>query len=138
MLNINDYQLPDRPTVEDYDTAKALESAMQTWQKQAQREWNRLIRDAQRESFSVTRFNAQIRAVVLILVVLAIVIMPLIALLQGTLLNAFTQLIAPVTGIGGVIIGYWFGQSKDDSAAIVATRRAGKSDSDPEEANETL
>ena len=126
MLDASAYQLPEQPKIEDYDSPKALGLAMQTWERQVQREWNNLLRDAERESrrpFSVTQFNTQIRAIVLIIVVLAIVVMPILALFMGTLTGTFTQYIAPVTGIGGVIIGYWFGQSKDGSSTTRMTEK---------------
>jgi hypothetical protein len=136
MLHIDDYELPDPPIVEDYDSSKALESAVQAWQKQVAKEWTRLVRDAKRDAeelrtqkapFLIAAFNTKVRALVLILVVLAIITMPMIALVEGTFLNTFNQLIAPVTGVGGVIIGYWFGQSKDDPSATPASRRANRS-----------
>jgi hypothetical protein len=119
MLDASAYVLPEQPKVEDYDNQKTLNLAMQTYHRDVQREWSNLLRDAQRESrrpFSIARFNSQIRAFALIIIILAIVVMPILALLKGISTITFSQYIAPLTGIGGVIIGYWFGQSKDDSS----------------------
>lgn len=54
-----------------------------------------------------------VRSIVLILVVLAILITPLIGILQGIPTEEFASYIAPVTGLAGTVVGYWFGQSTD-------------------------
>jgi hypothetical protein len=58
-------------------------------------------RDAQRS------YNA--RSIVLLLVVLAIVCMPIVGILKGLSPESFGAYVAPVTGIAGTIVGYWFG-----------------------------
>jgi hypothetical protein len=57
------------------------------------------------------------RSIVLLLVVLAVVSMPILAMVKGLSPQSFGAYIAPVTGIAGTVVGYWFGASD---------RRAGK------------
>jgi hypothetical protein len=49
------------------------------------------------------------RAIALLVVVVAVVITPIIAMLHGISTESFAAYIAPVTAITGVILGYWFG-----------------------------
>jgi hypothetical protein len=49
------------------------------------------------------------RSIVLLLVVLAIVSMPIIGILAHLNPQSFGTFIAPVTGIAGTVVGYWFG-----------------------------
>jgi hypothetical protein len=49
------------------------------------------------------------RSIVLLLVVLAVVMMPVIAIVVGLDPQAFGAYIAPVTAIAGTVVGYWFG-----------------------------
>jgi hypothetical protein len=51
-----------------------------------------------------------VRSYVLLAVVAAVVGTPIIAMLAGLDAEAFGQFLAPVTGIAGTVIGYWFGQ----------------------------
>lgn len=48
---------------------------------------------------------------VLILVVLGLVLYPLYALIFGIPGTTLADVIAPVTGISGAVVGYWFGQA---------------------------
>lgn len=48
------------------------------------------------------------RSVVLFLVVLAVVLMPVIAIIMGLDSETFGAFIAPITGIAGTIVGFWF------------------------------
>ena len=52
-----------------------------------------------------------IRGVALLLVVLAVVVYPLYAMVFGISGANLSEVIAPVTGIAGAIVGYWFGQA---------------------------
>jgi hypothetical protein len=55
--------------------------------------------------------NDRTRGIVLYLVVAALVLMPIFAMSNwGVSAEQFAQYIAPVTGIAGTILGYWFGQ----------------------------
>ena len=49
------------------------------------------------------------RSVALYLLVLAVVMMPPIAMIIGLEPEAFGSYIAPVTAIAGTVVGYWFG-----------------------------
>jgi lipopolysaccharide export LptBFGC system permease protein LptF len=49
------------------------------------------------------------RSNTLYLVVLAVVAMPAIAMITSLDPQAFGSYIAPVTGIAGTVVGYWFG-----------------------------
>lgn len=57
--------------------------------------------------------NDRVRSTVLLLVVLALVLMPVLAMLSPNPRIApeeFTQYIAPIVGIAGTVLGYWFGK----------------------------
>ena len=60
---------------------------------------------------SEVRNSYRWRGVVLVLIVAAIVTMPIIAILSGLEATEFGTYMAPVTGIAGTIVGYWFGQA---------------------------
>jgi hypothetical protein len=55
------------------------------------------------------RNNFNARSVTLYLVVLAVVAMPAIAMIINLNPQTFGSYIAPVTGIAGTVVGYWFG-----------------------------
>jgi hypothetical protein len=55
------------------------------------------------------RSNYNARSITLYLVVLAVVAMPVIAMIIKLNPQAFGSYIAPVTGIAGTVVGYWFG-----------------------------
>jgi uncharacterized BrkB/YihY/UPF0761 family membrane protein len=68
-------------------------------------------RRSQRESFT-----DKIRSIVLLLVVFALVATPLGIVLRSNITPSdFAQYMAPVTGIAGTIIGYWFGKYEPKS-----------------------
>jgi hypothetical protein len=50
------------------------------------------------------------RSTVLLLVVLAVVLMPIVAIIAGLSPQDFGSYIAPVTAIAGTVVGYWFGE----------------------------
>ncbi len=51
------------------------------------------------------------RSVVLLLVVLAVVLTPLLAMGWFKVsAQSFSQYVAPITGITGTVLGYWFGR----------------------------
>jgi hypothetical protein len=57
--------------------------------------------------------NDRVRSIILYLVVLALVTTPLVAMgLFHTTAEEFSQYIAPITGIAGTVLGYWFGRSE--------------------------
>ena len=51
------------------------------------------------------------RGVSLMLVVIALVLYPLYALIFKVSGSTLAEVVAPVTGIAGAIVGYWFGQA---------------------------
>lgn len=53
-------------------------------------------------------YNA--RSIVLLLVVLAVVLMPIVAIIAGLSPQDFGSYIAPVIAIAGTVVGYWFGE----------------------------
>jgi hypothetical protein len=55
------------------------------------------------------RNNFNARSITLYLVVLAVVAMPAIAMIIKLSPETFGSYIAPVTGIAGTVVGYWFG-----------------------------
>lgn len=52
-----------------------------------------------------------IRGIALLLVVVAVVTYPMFALIVGIEGSRLAESIAPITGIAGAIVGYWFGQA---------------------------
>lgn len=52
-----------------------------------------------------------IRGIALLLVVVAVVTYPMFALIVGVEGSRLAESIAPITGIAGAIVGYWFGQA---------------------------
>jgi hypothetical protein len=68
---------------------------------------------AQKDLFEATRraFADRSRGIVLYLVVLAVVLMPVLAMGWFNIRPAeFSQYVAPITGIAGTVLGYWFGR----------------------------
>src|SRR5262245_59776404 len=51
------------------------------------------------------------RGLSLMLVVIALVLYPLYALIFKIAGSTLAEVVAPVTGIAGAIVGYWFGQA---------------------------
>ena len=51
------------------------------------------------------------RGISLMLVVIALVLCPLYALIFKIGGSTLSEVVAPVTGIAGAIVGYWFGQA---------------------------
>jgi hypothetical protein len=65
--------------------------------------------DSVTDRAAVRAYNT--RSIVLLLVVLAVVAMPIIAILLKLAPADFGTFIAPVTGIAGTVVGYWFGSA---------------------------
>jgi len=53
-----------------------------------------------------------VRSWVLLGTVGAIILMPIVAMFIGIEAQTFSQFIAPITGIGGTVLGYWFSQQQ--------------------------
>jgi hypothetical protein len=62
--------------------------------------------DAAVEKSERTAWNA--RSVALYLLVFAVVLMPVIAIVAGITPQDFGSYVAPITGIAGTVVGYWF------------------------------
>jgi len=60
-------------------------------------------------------FNDRVRGIVLLIVVFAVVALPVVGIAYKIQVEDFAQFIAPITGIAGTIIGYWFGQHQGSS-----------------------
>jgi hypothetical protein len=61
-----------------------------------------------------------VRSWVLLAIVASIIVMPAVAMASGVAAQSFSQYIAPITGIAGTVLGYWFSQqsaSISDKAA---------------------
>jgi hypothetical protein len=54
-----------------------------------------------------------VRGIILFLVVLTIVVAAFWAMINETDTKDFAAYMAPVTGLAGTIVGYWFGQRTD-------------------------
>jgi len=63
-----------------------------------------------------TKRASIIRGYALLLIIVAVVAMPMVALLLKFDPQAFGAFIAPVTGIAGTVVGYWFGSAERPSA----------------------
>jgi hypothetical protein len=79
---------------------------------------------AARESLRSTN----VRSWVLLAIVASIIIMPAVAMASGIAAPSFSQYIAPITGIAGTVLGYWFSQQ---NGSVFQGRRA---DATPEPA----
>jgi hypothetical protein len=65
-----------------------------------------------------TSKGESIRSYVLLAVVLAVVATPVYAMTVNIDPQSFGQYIAPITGIAGTIIGYWFGQRSGQTTIV--------------------
>jgi lipopolysaccharide export LptBFGC system permease protein LptF len=54
--------------------------------------------------------STNVRSWVLLAIVASIILMPAIAMAAGIAAQSFSQYIAPITGIAGTVLGYWFSQ----------------------------
>jgi hypothetical protein len=75
-----------------------------------------------------------IRSYVLLAVVAAVVLTPILAMLTDVPPDAFGQYVAPITGIAGTVLGYWFGQRSGNTATTPPTpvvSRAGENSIQP-------
>ncbi|MFI1032223.1 hypothetical protein [Streptomyces sp. NPDC020951] len=83
-------------------------------EQEHQREVNSYELERVRMKAQLDYSNDRTRGIVLYLVVAALVLMPIFAMTNwGVSAEQFAQYVAPVTGIAGTILGYWFGQGGD-------------------------
>lgn len=99
----------------ELDKSRQAEEARQDSQYRASVE-------AARESLRSTN----VRSWVLLAIVASIIVMPAVAMASGIAAQSFSQYIAPITGIAGTVLGYWFSQQ---NGSVFQGRRA---DSAPE------
>jgi hypothetical protein len=111
----------DTPRDEALKTEAAARNQLDERVKRRQEELNQLRAELDRQLVEAYRAGAEgaveradrnawnARSVTLYLVVLAVVAMPAIAMLTGLDPQTFGSYIAPVTGIAGTVVGYWFG-----------------------------
>jgi hypothetical protein len=97
---------------------KELEEKEELRRKQAAERFKAALEDRLTKEFKAGEANAvsrealravSVRSYVLLGVVAAVVSMPLIGMLLHLDPQAFGAYIAPITGITGTIVGYWFG-----------------------------
>lgn len=72
------------------------------------------------------------RAIALITVIVAIVATPIYAMTVKVTSQAFAAYIAPVTGIAGAVIGYWFGATGQNKSSEAANPAAGSTADTPD------
>lgn len=106
-------QLPDDPAARrqrQQELAEQADRAFQGFRDEVlKREVDAYLKGADAATDKAARGAYNTRSLVLLLVVLAVVIMPLIAMASGLNPQSFGAYIAPVTGIAGTVVGYWFG-----------------------------
>jgi hypothetical protein len=61
----------------------------------------------------ITARSEALRGIILFLVVLTTVVAAFWAMINETDTKDFAEYMAPVTGLAGTIVGYWFGQRTD-------------------------
>lgn len=90
-------------------TAQAAEKFERELEDRLQRAYVEGQRLAEAES---GRRDALFRGYVLYVVVAAIVLLPFVAMLLELKPETFGSYVAPVTGVAGTIVGYWFGSGE--------------------------
>lgn len=90
------------------DAAKNFERAIESRLQRAYAE-GRAVVDAESG-----RRDALFRGYALYVVVAAVVLLPFVAIFLQLKPETFGSYVAPVTGIAGTIVGYWFGSSERD------------------------
>jgi hypothetical protein len=101
------------------------QAAMQFEMELDQRLHEAYLAGVERAVSTEARRAISVRSYVLLGVVAAVVSMPLIAMLLHLDPQTFGAFIAPVTGIAGTIVGYWFGTVGQGTSAQGVTRPQG-------------
>jgi hypothetical protein len=92
------------------DERERSEQAVAAFRKAVlQREIDAYIRGVDNTIDQEAKRAYNTRSIVLLLVVLAVVSMPVVAIFLNLSPEDFGSYIAPVTGIAGTVVGYWFG-----------------------------
>ncbi|MEB3966810.1 hypothetical protein OKJ48_42250 [Streptomyces kunmingensis] len=105
------FHLGKRPeTPEEIDAEVRLRETERRWEVELADRRHRA--DLAYEQSGLVRRAEDVRGWALVAVVFAIIASPWIAMIAGVAAKDFSLYVAPVTGIAGAIIGYWFGQGQ--------------------------
>jgi lipopolysaccharide export LptBFGC system permease protein LptF len=78
------------------------------------------------EAITQSLRSTNVRSWVLLAIVASIIVMPAVAMATGVAAQSFSQYVAPITGIAGTVLGYWFSQqglgSPSDKKTLAETR----------------
>jgi hypothetical protein len=99
---------------------RELENVRKNEQAQRQVQYEASV-EAARESLRST----SVRSWVLLAIVASIIVMPAVAMATGVAAQSFSEYIAPVTGIAGTVLGYWFSQQDAGRTSRKATDEVG-------------
>jgi lipopolysaccharide export LptBFGC system permease protein LptF len=69
------------------------------------------------EAITQSLRSTNVRSWVLLAIVASIIVMPAVAMASGIAAQSFSQYVAPITGIAGTVLGYWFSQQGIGTAA---------------------
>ena len=104
---------PDEQRRRDQEDRRRREDALQAFKAALlEREVDAYVKGVEAAGDLESRRAYNTRSIVLLLVVLAVVLMPIIAIVVGLNPQSFGTYIAPVTGIAGTVVGYWFGSGE--------------------------
>ena len=107
------FALGKRPeTPEEIDAEVRLRETERRWEVELADRKHRA--DLSFEQSGLVRRAENVRGWALVAVVFAIIASPWVAMIAGVAAKDFSLYVAPVTGIAGAIIGYWFGQGQQN------------------------
>ncbi|MEV6531614.1 hypothetical protein AB0M86_18815 [Streptomyces sp. NPDC051639] len=107
------FALGRRPeTPEEIDAEVRLRETERRWEVELADRKHRA--DLSFEQSGLVRRAENVRGWALVAVVFAIIASPWVAMITGVAAKDFSLYVAPVTGIAGAIIGYWFGQGQQN------------------------
>ncbi|MFE3786409.1 hypothetical protein [Streptomyces goshikiensis] len=107
------FHLGKRPeTPEEFDAEVRLREIERRWEVELADRKHRA--DLAFEQSGLVRRAEGVRGWALVAVVFAIIASPWVAMIAGIAAQDFSLYVTPVTGIGGAIIGYWFGQGQQN------------------------
>jgi hypothetical protein len=111
---------PENP--KDWDHEFRLRDIEQRWE--SERDDRKRQADYELMTRRDTAKGENMRSWVLLLVIAGIVLTPIYAMIAGVEAEAFGKYIAPITGIAGTVIGYWFGQRGGQANVPAPDRQA--------------
>ncbi|MER5356893.1 hypothetical protein [Streptomyces sp. NPDC002785] len=107
------FHLGKRPeTPEEIEAEVRLRELERRWEVELADRKHRA--DLAYEQSGLVRRAEGVRGWALVAVVFAIIASPWVAVITGVAAKDFSLYVTPVTGIAGAIIGYWFGQGRQD------------------------